>query len=391
MARRILTVGLLILALAGLPAGAALGAGVGGGSASVVALGQVPTGKDQAAARDRAVTQALTQAVGRLAAELVDPATLRTGLDKLSSQILANAPRYVTTYALQATSQVGDTTTVLVTVTIDREALLKELAVTGLRLPAGSLPLTLVMISEEASPGRPPAYWWSGAGAAPAYPAPVGEVLSSLGVRTVDPQTIASRVPEAARQPVVSEEQAMELARLAGAGLVLLGRMRTYPLITPKGEETTPLVQILAVDPVKASTLAMVEEEGPVYESTPPPEAADQVAAAVQKAVRSLLEQVVAQSPTIPEGETMVSLQVSGVESLGDLHRFEEVVGGLESLVDNMRRVSVAAGQATLELKLKVPAATLADQLLLQDYGRFLVNVVDVGAREIKVVLIPKR
>ena len=389
MTGRILTVGLLILALAGLPAGAALAAG--GESATIVALGQVPTGKDQAAARDRAVTQALTQAVGRLAAELVDPATLRTGLDKLSSQVLANAPRYVTTYALQATSHVGDITTVLVTVTVDRAALLKELAVTGLRLPAGSLPLTLVMISEEASPGRPPAFWWSGAGSAPAYPAPVGEVLSSLGVRTVDPRTIAPQVPEEARQPVVSEEQATGLARLAGAGLVLLGRMRTYPMITPKGEDTPPLVQILAVDPVKGSTLAVVEEEGPIYESTPPAEAADQVAAAVQKAVRSLLEQVVAQSPTIPEGETMVSLQVSGIDSLGDLHRFEEVVGGLESLVEDMRRVSVAPGQATLELKLKVPAATLADQLLLQDYGQFLVNVVDVGAQEIKVVLIPKR
>ena len=285
----------------------------------------------------------------------------------------------------------GDITTVLVTVTVDRAALLKELAVTGLRLPAGSLPLTLVMISEEASPGRPPAFWWSGAGSAPAYPAPVGEVLSSLGVRTVDPRTIAPQVPEEARQPVVSEEQATGLARLAGAGLVLLGRMRTYPMITPKGGDTPPLVQILAVDPVKGSTLAVVEEEGPIYESTPPAEAADQVAAAVQKAVRSLLEQVVAQSPTIPEGETMVSLQVSGIDSLGDLHRFEEVVGGLESLVEDMRRVSVAPGQATLELKLKVPAATLADQLLLQDYGQFLVNVVDVGAQEIKVVLIPKR
>jgi hypothetical protein len=198
-------------------------------------------------------------------------------------------------------------------------------------------------------------------------------------------------VPEGARQPVVNEDQAVELARLCGAGLVLLGRMRTYPMISPQGEETEPLVQILAVDVAKAATLAVEEDQGPVYKDTPPPEAADEVATAVQKAVRGLLEQVVAQSPTIPEGETRVTLLVSGVDSLGDLHRFEDVVGGLGSLVEEMRRVSVAAGQATLELKLKVPASTLADQLLLQDYGPFLVNVVEVGSQQIKVVLIPKR
>lgn len=359
---------------------------------NLTALAQVPTGSNEAQARDRAVSLALSQAVGRLAMQLLDPDTLRTRLDVLSSAILSRSSQFVTRYLLLAATHNQGTTSVLVNVSVDRASLLKALAISGLRLPAGSLPLTLALISEEAAPGRPPVYWWSGSGEeVAAAPPMVSEVLKSLGMRLVDPAGLVERVPPEARQPVLNEEQALSLASLAGAGLVLLGRVRTYPLVSQPGQSPPPLVQILALDVKDSKTLAVVEEEGPVFTTTPGPEASQAVQAAVQAAVRRLLEEVVGQSPAQAMESNQLVMEVEGVDSLADLHHFEEVLSGLSALVDQVHRESVGPGRATLRLALKVPAATLADQLLLQDYGSFLVNVVQSQPDLIKVVLIPKR
>lgn len=343
-------------------------------------------------ARTLAVNRALTQAVGQLAARLVDPATLRTRMNILAYQILSKARSFVTTYNLAGSVQHQGSTLVLVTVHVDKQALLTALDQAGLRLEAGSLPLTLVLIAEESAPGRPASFWWSGVDQAPAIPASISRVLDSLGVKTVDPATLAKQVPEEARRQVLNEDQALKLARLAGAGLVLMGRVRTFPLVTPQGSNPPPVAQLMALDAVKGVSLAVVEEDGPDYGETPGPEASAEVVKAVEAAVRSLLDKVVAgRGPSISQVEGSVTMEVTGVKHLADLHRFEEVISSLHAYVRSMVRESVAPGLVTFRLKLKVPAATLADQLLLQEYGSFLVNVQESQPGVIKVVLIPKQ
>lgn len=362
-----------------------------GDTISVLALGQAPAGTNQAQARDQAVANAISQAVGQTAAKLADPATLRTRMAAFAAGILSNAANYVTSYDLEGSTQHQGHTLVMVTVHVNRQALLSALDTVGLRLPAGSLPPTLVLIAEEAGPGRPAAYWW-GTGQAAAYPEPVARVLKSLGLKTIDPAALAPQIPAEARQQVLSEEQALALARMAGAGLVLMGRVRTYPVVSPAGENPPPVAQLLALDVSDGSTLAMVEEDGPVFRATPGPEAGAQIISAVEASVSRLLDQVSKKKPAAPAAEkSQVVIEVAGVRSLAQLYRFESVVGSLHALVESLTRESVAAGTATFQAKLRVPAATLADQLLLQDYGSFLVNVVEAQAARLKVVLIPKR
>ena len=193
-----------------------------GGTATALVLGRAPAGDDQAAARQAAVAQALRQAVARAAVAMVDPATLRAQLGRLESEILAKARQFVTNYSLQAQTATSEEVVVLVSVSVDQGSLDRALTQAGLRLPAARQALTLVLVSEEAAPGRPAVYWWSGNPGVPPAPAPVAQVLKSLGVRLVDVGSLAGKVPAEARQPVLSEEQALDLARMAGAGLVIL-------------------------------------------------------------------------------------------------------------------------------------------------------------------------
>ncbi len=321
---------------------------------------------------------------------MVDPATLRAQLDRLESEILAKARQFVTNYSLQAQTATSEVVVVLVSVSVDQGSLDRALTQAGLRLPAARQALTLVLVSEEAAPGRPAVYWWSGNPGVPPAPAPVAQVLKSLGVRLVDVGSLAGKVPAEARQPVLSEEQALDLARMAGAGLVILGRVRTYPLVTPPGESPPPVAQLMALDVASQKALALVEAEGPSFHLTPGPGAGPAVTEAVQLAVRQLLEQVAKAAPGQGTPKSEVSVSIRGLRSLADLHRFEQVLGSLGTLVAGVRRESVGAGWAELKVKLNGPPSQLADRLLVQDFGDFLVNVLDISPQGLKLLLIAK-
>jgi hypothetical protein len=221
-------------------------------------------------------------------------------------------------------------------------------------------------------------------------PAPVAQVLKSLGIRLVEPSTLAGRVPAEARQAVLSEEQALELAKLAGAGLVIMGRVRTYPLVTPDGESPPPVAQLMALDVASQKALSLVESEGPTFHLTPGPGAGPAVTDAVQQAVRQLLDRVSQAEPSQDAPDSEVSLTIRGLRNLSDLHKFEQVLASMTGVVASVRRESVGAGWAELKVKLNGPPSQLADQIIVQDFGGFLVNVLDISPDNVKLLLIGK-
>jgi hypothetical protein len=189
---------------------------------------------------------------------------------------------------------------------------------------------------------------------------------------------------------VLSEEQALELARMAGAGLVILGRVRTYPMVTPEGESPPPVAQLMALEVDSGKALALVEAEGPTFHLTPGPGATPAVEEAVVAAVRQLLEQLAAEAPGDQAAGGEVLVKVRGLRSLADLMRFQEMLASQGTLVAGVSRESVGAGRATLKVKLNGPPSQLADQLIVQDFGDFLVNVLEISPQKLKLMLIPK-
>ncbi|MGD8561187.1 MAG: hypothetical protein PVG03_01570 [Desulfarculaceae bacterium] len=357
---------------------------------NVLCLGQAPATGSEAQARERAVNDALRRAVGRVAVEMVDTATLAEKLDLLKLEILDKAPSFVEAYSLRSAKVDQGVALALVSVGVNRGVLDQALTRVGLRLGSARLAKTLVLVSEDTAPGRPPVFWWSGIPGVPSAPAPVAAVLKSLGVEITDINILKGKVPEEERQAVLNEEQALELARLAGAGLVLMGRVRTYPLVTSPGAEVSPLAQLQVLDAVQGKVLAMEEVEGPGFSTTPGSGASQMVNQAVEQAVRKLLEQVAGASTTSSSGQKEVLVTIKGVRSLADLNHFEEVLGSLTSQVAELSRESAGAGWARLRLKLKVSSSQLADQLLLEDFGGFLINVTEMGPQSMKLVMIPK-
>ena len=170
---------------------------------------------------------------------------------------------------------------------------------------------------------------------------------------------------------------------------MILGRVRTYPVVTPEGDPP-PLAQIEALDVAQGRVLAMEEELGPVYRTTPDPQASAKVNQAIEKMMRGVMEQVAGQASEAPAFQGDLILTVSGINSLAGLHRFQRELESLSVMVGKVTRDSVGPGWARFKVQLKVPPAQLADQLILLDFGDFLANVLETGPDGMKVALIPK-
>lgn len=359
---------------------------------TLLVLGRAPLGDNEAAAKDRAVADALARAVGRSALEALDPASAREKLGQLDRQIVANARQFVSTYTLKAAAPSDKTMLALVAVRVDAAALARALVQSGLKAATSSLPRTLVLVSQEAAPGRPPVFWWSGVPGLPAAPAPLARALAARGVSLVEPSELEGRVPPELKEAVLNEEQAQQLLRLSGAGMVILGRVRTYPLVSPQGSDPPPVAQIMALGPESLEPLGVQEEIGPVYHAAPDAQAGQKVDEAVEDAARRLLAEVSAgQAAQMVQAPAKVELRVAGFRSLADLNRFERVLQGMTAVVESMERTSVAPGRAVILLRLKVPAARLADELLLQDFGGLVANVVEATPAMLEVMLVPRR
>jgi hypothetical protein len=343
------------------------------------------------------VTDALSRGVARACLELADPVALRGRLEVLEREILAKAARFVQNFSLVAGARADGQQLALVSLTLDRNALEKALNDAGLRgsaAPVGgarSGNSVLVLVAEEASPGRPALFWWSETPGLEAAPLALARALAAKGQTLVEPKTLAGQIPPEAKQAALSQEQAWDLGRKSGASMLIWGRVRTFAQLTPPGQTPAPLAQLTALALPGGQVLARVEETGPVFANTPGPDAAQAVTQALEQAASRLLEKVAAvPAPAPPTPKVWVDLEVSGLRHLADRYRFEEVLGGLKALVGEMRMASVSGGAAAYRMRLIVPVAKLADELVTKDFGGFVVNVVESTPERLRLLLVPK-
>lgn len=357
---------------------------------TVSCLGRAALGDNENKARQEAVADALRQAVGLAAIELLDPATLRSALGALDEKIIAKADQFVSSYTIETVASDDKRILALVSARLDNAALEKALALSGLRVPVGHLGAFMILVAEEAAPGRPPVYWWSGFGQPDGAPAAVAKVLASMGVKVTEPGPLRQNLPPELMQQSLSSDQALELARLAGSDIVVVGRLRDYPLVSEKGAMPAMLVELTAYEVGTGRALAQVQAQGPVFNEPPGLEGAQQVQAALEEAVRNLVAQVAASRPIKISDNDQLELEVSGVRSLVQLIKFEDVVGSLTSMVQSIERNKVGGGKAGYALKITVSPSRLADELLVQNFGDFLVNVVEVQPGHLKLVLLPR-
>jgi hypothetical protein len=313
---------------------------------------------DPALALSQASADAGSQALWGYISSHLEAERLRENFGLISGDFLAQPGAYIKSSRSLALWRNGGLTRVMAEVELDEAALqaaLARLSLPPARQTAGQ-PL-LCLVSELAGPGRPPLYWWSGQAGAAATPAAIANDLKAFG--------FIPFIPEPGREKTVpapdalTVERALELGRELKADLLLLGRVRLYPLLDQQAAAALPLVSFSLLKPAENKVLAQVEAEGAVLR--PGEEAEALVQREISEALSKLFE--LAGFKASAPAFARIRLEYQGLRSAAQLARLERLLTLLGGAVVNSHRESMSAGKALLMLDSRIDGRELAERM----------------------------
>jgi hypothetical protein len=175
-------------------------------------------------------------------------------------------------------------------------------------------------------------------------------------------------------KPVLTEEQAYQLGSKAGAGLILWGRIRAYPVLRDKPVTATPLLQLALLDTAQTRMLAQVEIEGGVFTGSLPAEFAASMEREVAEALGKLFE-LAGKRTMAPTRQVIVEME--GLRSIADLTQMERMLARLDGQVTQVRRENISRGKATLLLDCNIDGMDLAERLETMESSSWRIKILE--------------
>ncbi len=187
---------------------------------------------DKAAAKDKAVDDALRKAVEQVAGTYVQSSTLVENFITVEDKILARAKGFVKTWKMLKEKEMDGVMVVTLSATVSTDMLKSELDAIQWATSQKENPRVMFLIAEQ-NVGQPmPKGWWTGGGGGGIVS--MGSVENTLmqefqnfGFEVVDPGVLAGKLTEQKAYTVTgqgtSNEAAREIGNLAEAQVVVVG------------------------------------------------------------------------------------------------------------------------------------------------------------------------
>jgi hypothetical protein len=313
---------------------------------------------DPALALSRARADAGAQALWRYISSRMETEPLQRNFSRITEAFLNQSQAYIKSNRVLTMRRSGNLTEVMAEVEVEESAL--GPALDRLSLPseqkAAARPL-LCLVSELAGPGRPPLYWWSEPGnSSAAFASLTGELEAFGFTPLLLPAGQAQTIPP---PPDLTLERALEAGRALNADLLLLGRVRLYPLREERAAALVPAASFTLLNPRENLVLAQVEAQGPVQGSGEEAEA--RLRGEINEALDKLFE--LAGLKAAPPVSARLRLEYQGLHSAAQLTRLERLLTLLGGAVINSHRESMSAGKAVLILDSRIDAQELAERM----------------------------
>jgi hypothetical protein len=357
---------------------------------SALSAADIALGVSQLSSRNPAISQAGKYAQAQIllqkAADLLSPEEMSQLWPRLSEELFSQQAAYINNFKILAIHQAQSQTWVLVEVEVNKSALEQAAAALKLARPAKPpVEQILCLISEDVSPDRPPVYWWAGSETIAACPQAVKDGLRQIGYSALEAAALTGISSGAIKdKPVLTEEQAYQLGSKAGAGLILWGRIRSYPVLSDKPIIATPLIQLALLDVAQTRMLAQVEVEGGVFSGSLPAEFAASMDREVEEALSKLFE-LAGRIAAAPRRQVIVEME--GLRSIADLTQMERMLARLrlDGQVTQVRRESISRGKATLLLDCNIDGMALAERLETMESANWSIKILEKSPTLLRV------
>jgi hypothetical protein len=340
------------------------------------------SGGDAPAARQKAVSAALQQAVVQAFAQAMSPREFAANLEFLHTRILPAAEDYIVTYRVLGEGTLKDTYLVGVESRVHAGMLEQTLAEAGIVKTDTSAPRVLLLIAEQTSQEPLPRYWWGN------HPEPYSSHAEiriaermvqkrfnviEMGAERPDPRVHGIRF-----KAIYDSEAAVDLAKALNADLVVLGRAGATESINRMGDVKIfdGVVRLDVFDAVTGQPVAGCEHQASANAGDSLPGDVRAIVLAADAAAADLVSQLDEIWSRKQRKETTFDVWIEGNQFLP---RFIALKKGFDDIreIENVQPREIGSDQAVLEMVYKGRPEQFVQRIMLKKFDGFGVEVVE--------------
>jgi hypothetical protein len=354
-------------------------------------------GKDVAAARDEALSNAMVSSVQWAVADLVPMETIVSNFKKLDESIFENIGDYILAYKILAESTSGKTYRIMLEATLFSEKI-REMIFTLDTVETDTemdLPKVLFFLAEQNVGDILPFYWW---GEDPAFIKGYSEktlenALVEQGFHIIEHEGMLLYQPDKAyiNNPYLSNEEAIELGYLLKADIIVVGTAIAEMIPSTIGLNTRSVRADLSIRAILVDTgkeIAFVDQQSVTVSEDSESGGRDALSNVGTIAGKTLATRITQGWKDFETTFGQIEIFVKGTGDLGSFVSFRKSLSQIPG-INNIRIKETMTDDALLLVNYTGSIQTLAETLVQKSYENFGVNVFEVGRKHISMNLIP--
>ncbi|MGM0452302.1 MAG: hypothetical protein ACQERN_03950 [Thermodesulfobacteriota bacterium] len=367
---------------------------------TVISFGDSRIYKELSSAKNAAISQSLLSALQTTAADMLSQTELTENFETVTNVLTDHRDELVQGYKILKEMRTDRYYRVLIQTTINPAPIRQKLAEAGLRTGPDRLPSVIFMVAEKQLNDIGYQYWWRSGGTL--YESedavlPMIEALSKEGLPVIEPQQAAmgGQLPHDGKKldATPANHEAAKLAEKLGAELVVVGTATAKATANRMGENIRTYKGLINVRVLTTDTgekLTTLRQQAVTGGEDPEAASANALSDAAYQAGRQLADRIVPLWEKTEQAEKTLTLSVSGKNILPHLEKFRQVVRNTKG-VTKLQAREMTPDAATLRIVCESTPQELADNLILQSYDPFGINIAEVLSDGLKIELMPEQ
>ena len=357
---------------------------------------------DKPAAREKAIADALRQAVQMAVGTIVTSTTEVADFQTKMDQVLTHSTGFIRKYDIVKEGMDGDVVQITIKAQIGLGELNEDLAAKGLLLQRKNMPRTMLLIAEQNIGMVAPAAAWmkdkGGESALVSTDLRVAETVMLDELRKggfgqlIDPEIAATKAASVGGiTSSITAQQAKQLKKLTGAEIIMIGQViatsRGPSDISPDWRACVANMSVRVVQTDNGEIIAVSESTQSFMQVDDVTCGKETIKRAAKAVTKDLSAKIYERWSKDVSGGNQVHLIVSGADSLKMAREFKQALTEFVRGVKGVNQRSFDDGVLELDITLVGKTEEFAEEVEAKKLGKFSVKVKGISANTVTLVL----
>jgi len=346
-----------------------------------------------ALARDQAVKDALRMVVEQTVGTMISSETVVQSYEVLQDQIYSKTQGYIRNYNIINESPAGNLYRVTIQANVAKGILKNDLMALGLLIARKNMPRIIIMVAEQNVGMHHYTYWWhvvAGHADLTITENTLMEKLAEKGFNIVDHSVKAKniQISDAYKIESLTNDAIKTIGNLYDAEVVIYGKALSKLAGSVMGSSMKSAqadVSLRAVNTDNGQVIASSTNHAAAVHPSEVNAGTEALKQAAEGIAEKLITQIINRWSQDVSGGAMIQVVISGIKSYNHLVKFKEIVQKKIRGVAGLYQRDFSSGVATLDINIATSAQNLADELVVIDYGGFVIDITSITQNSINL------